>query len=301
MERIDREFLSRSGRLNAMVARRATQLEARLAHATSIAQSQLRQNAILGSRVTPQIVMLNQGQAVNNQLASLVATSSARLNQLNSTMKRQFGIFAAPFMQRDNGLKLPANAFENNLQFARFAFTSSVANTVNSVAAQVQNQVSTLTSAVNNATRSPSTTGTSTTGNGSVGTVQTQSFNDLFTQAFSSINSAITGVDSTLAHDFASLTTAFNINATAFMTTLNTSPFGTFQPVSSFVAGNGITFTSFTPSTGGGATGGISIGTVATPTGTTGTTSTTGSTGGATGTISIGTIPTPGTTGTTTG
>jgi hypothetical protein len=251
IDRVEHEFLTRAGRLTAMVAHRATKLEDRLEQANSIAQARLQQNALLSSRLTPQVVVLNQSQAVNNQLTSLVTTTSARLNQLNSSMLGKFSLFAVPFVASDAQLNTPAMAFQNDLRFAKFAFTTNVSNTVGSVAAQVQNQVSSLTSAVSKpsttaTSTTPSTTATSTTG--SVGTTQTETFNNLFTQEASSINTAITGVNATLASDFASLTTALNSNVTALASTLSTSALGTFQPVSSFVTGNGVTFTSSTPS-----------------------------------------------------
>jgi hypothetical protein len=261
IDRINRAFLTQSRQLNAMVSQRAARLEAILAQATQMAQAQVQQNAALMSGLTPQVIMVNQTQAINNQLASLVATSSARLNQLNTTIERRFGLFVAPFMQSDFRFNIPANAFENNLRAARFAFSTSLTRSVGSIASQVQNQVNSLTNVVNTSSTSPitvGTTGTRTTGTstGTVGTVQTQTFNDFFTQAFSSVNAAIQSVNSTLAQNFGSLTTAFNNNVTSLMSTLNsTSPFGIFRPFSTFTPGTGVTFTSSTPITGTGTTG----------------------------------------------
>jgi len=52
------------------------------------------------------------------------------------------------------------------------------------------------------------------------------------------MNAAINGIDATLANDFNAFTSSFNGGITNILSTLNT-----FQPVVSFVSGNGVTFT----------------------------------------------------------
>lgn len=108
LNQLDRQFMSQARQINSMVARRAVQLEGRLSQATSRAQLQV-QAALRGSSVTPQVIMTNQTQAINSQLASLFVKSSASLNQLNNSMQHRFGLFISPFEQSDSRFGIPAS------------------------------------------------------------------------------------------------------------------------------------------------------------------------------------------------
>src|SRR5262249_55463269 len=142
--------------------------EAMLQQATARAQLQM-QSGALGTGVTTQVINTNSNLALNNQLTSLVATSSARLNQLNNNVQRRFGISVAPFVQSDARFGIPANAFENNLRAASASFSTGLTNSVNSIVSQVQSELNTLTNFINN----PSSFLNNLTGAGSTGTTST--------------------------------------------------------------------------------------------------------------------------------
>lgn len=298
VQRIDRQFLSKSSELNSFVMRRTAQIESMLASSATRAQVKVQQ-VITASNTFPRISLTTQNQAINTQLGKVVASFNNRVTQLNNSVEQQFGVFSNSLETADARFGIPANAFENNLRNARAALTSNLSTAVHSITAQVQNQTSTMTNAFSNSgtttsgsssTGTTSTTGTSTTG--TTGTVMTQNFNNAFTQAFSTIDSTINSVDSTLQQNFGTFETQFANNVSGLISTFSTSPFGTFEPTVNFTSGNGVTFTSSTTAANGTTTTTTTtvpvgtIGTVATTTGSgNGTGTTTGTTGTGTTTI----------------
>jgi hypothetical protein len=240
LERIDREFVAHSKQLKTSLIRKTDQLEAQL---TSLAkrpqvQAQLVTNA---PGATAPVSLVTQTQAVSNQLNQVVASFNSRLTQLSNSFEQQFGVFANPLEQADARATIPASAFENHLQSARAGLTASVASAVRSVVT-LQSPTST---ASNSATSSTTTTtGTTASTATTIGVTATQDFSNASTLAFAPLNSAINSVDSTLSGIFGAFQTQFQTNVTSLITGISTTPAGAFQPTTSFVSGNGVTFTS---------------------------------------------------------
>ncbi len=279
-------------------------------------------NASGGKTQLPSLA--NFSSTFATQFGQFTRSFTSQLNQLETSLQRQFGTVASRFQQANSQFAIPIAAFQNNLQAAQTQFSGSLNNALATVTTAFQTGFNSLgntftgvagmLSQSGNGVIGSGTTGitglgstgigsgTGTTGLGTTGTgttigvipSQTEIFNNAFTQAFSSFDTAIGTIGTTLQADFSPLLTSFTTNNSGFMSTLTTTPFGTFTPVIGFLPGNGgfVTTTgSLTPTT---PTTPIGTSTPTTPIGTT-TPTTPGNTG--IGTVGTGTTGT-GTTGT---
>ena len=195
-----------------------------------------------GSATTAPAGLVTSTQAVSNQLDRVVGSFSSQLTQLDNAYEQQFGILANPLEKVDQRLGVPANAFENNLQFARAGLTAAVSSTVSAVVASAPSSTTTASNPATSIT-SPTTT-TSSTAATTIGTTSTQIFSNAFTQAFGPSNSATNSVDSELSSIFGVFQNQFQTSVTNLISAISTTPTGAFQPVVGFTNGNGVTFTS---------------------------------------------------------
>ena len=242
IERIDRVFLTGARHLDKVMMARAAHMEAVLHTAANRAAVQV-QAALVNAASVPASTAAAQTQAASTQLAALVAATAASSVRLSTVAEHELGLLTGSVAQASARAGVPATALENNFGLARVGLASNVSTALSSIATQIQSASTAVASAVNSTTgttSSSSTTGTSTssTGTSTVGVTQTETFSNAVTQAFSSINTAINGVDAVLAQDLGSFNTAFTSGVTNVLSTLTT-----FQPTVSFVSGNGVTFT----------------------------------------------------------
>ncbi len=115
LQRLDREFLSKSEQLNMFVMQRTAQIESLLARTASHAQV-MAQQALNTSSTLPHVSLATQDQALNMQLGRSVASFNTRLTQLNNSLARQFGGIADSFKQADSRFAIPASAFRKQFR-----------------------------------------------------------------------------------------------------------------------------------------------------------------------------------------
>jgi hypothetical protein len=194
---------------------------------------------------------------------------NAQMNNFQASSQTQFARVLNPFLRVESRFAIPGSAARANFQAAQ----SSVVNTLNSALSTasnglqnaVRNVFSNVASAMSTSsvgttgagtsnlgtTASTGVTGVGTAPNGSpIGVTQTQIFNNAFTQAFSSFNTAIQTIGTTMRIDFAPLFAAFNTNFNGIMSTLSSAkPFSTITPIVGILPrGNGFILQNLTGS-----------------------------------------------------
>ena len=276
---LNRQFMNKAQSLSTELVNRTNIFDARLSSLVNRDQA-LEVKALATTGQPSRINLSSIDTTFTNQFNRFQNTFNNQLTRFQTTLQNQMNNLSQQFIARDAQASIPTSAFQTNFQAATSQFTSGIRNALSSVNTAFQTGLNSLngvfsnpTSLVNSTglgTSTGGTTGVGLTGAGtsSLGTTgivtpgtgtttigilpsQTEVFNNAFTQAFSSFDSAISGITTTLQQDFGSFSTQFSTNNSTLFSSLNSNPFGSFPTTTiGFSQGNfPLTGSSGTPTT----------------------------------------------------